>query len=78
MKVWVGNLPPEATADEVKQRLVKHGFPECIAMQPVPGAGTRPGMAVEFEGVPAEGIRPFIQRMDGLCWKSRKLVVTIA
>ena len=78
MKVWVGNPAPEATADEVKQRLVKYGFPECTAMQPVPGAATRPGMALAFEGTPAEDIRPLIQRVDGLHWKGRPIAVTMA
>jgi len=76
MRVWIGNLPPETTAEEVKELLVKYGFPEPTGMEPVPGDGTRPGMSVDFEGVPAEGIRPLIERVDGLFWKDRQIVVT--
>jgi len=78
MRVWIGNLPLEATADDVKELLVKYGFPEPTGMEPVAGDGTRPGMFVDFEGVHAEGIRPLVARVDGLFWKGRQIVVTQA
>jgi RNA recognition motif-containing protein len=78
MRIWVGDLPPEATAEEVKELLVKYGFPEPTGIELVPGDGTRPGMSIDFEGVHPEGIRPLIERVDGLYWKGRQIVVTQA
>ncbi|HSD59349.1 MAG TPA: RNA-binding protein [Burkholderiales bacterium] len=78
MKIWVDNLPPEATVDEVKELLVKYGFPDPTGIQSLPGDGTHPGMSVDFEGVHPEGIRPLIERVDGLFWKGRQIVVTQA
>ncbi|HEX6829209.1 MAG TPA: RNA-binding protein [Burkholderiales bacterium] len=78
MRIWVENLSPEATEEEVKALLVKYGFPEPTGMQLVPGDGTRPGMVVEFEGVHEEGIRPLIERVDGMFWKGRTLTVSQA
>ncbi|HEX6828444.1 MAG TPA: RNA-binding protein [Burkholderiales bacterium] len=78
MRIWVGNLSPEATEEEVKALLVKYGFPEPTGVQLVPGDGTRPVMVVEFEGVHEEGIRPLIGRVDGMFWKGCQIVVTQA
>lgn len=77
MRMWVGNLPPGTTEQEVKDLLVKYGFPEPTGMISVPGDGTRPGMGVEFAGVHPEGIRPFIERVDGLYWKGREITVAM-
>jgi len=78
MRIWVGNLAPEATEQEVRELLAKYGFPEPTAVQWVPGDGTRPGMALEFEGVHPEGLRPFVERLDGVYWKGRSINVSLA
>lgn len=78
MNVWIGNLAPDTTEAEVRALLEKYGFPEPTGVIPVPGDGTRPGLVVEYEGLHAEGIRQFVDRLDGLYWKGRSIVVSIA
>ncbi len=78
MNIWIGNLAPDTTEQEVREFLAKYGFPDPTGVQSVPGDGTRPGMALEFEGVHPEGLRPLVERVDGLYWKGRPIVVTMA
>jgi RNA recognition motif-containing protein len=78
MNIVINNVPPETTEDEVKQLLVKYGFPEFTSFQMEPGDGTRPLAIIGFEGVHNEGIRPLIQRVDGLFWKDRRISVAMA
>jgi RNA recognition motif-containing protein len=78
MRIWIGNLAPETTEQEVKELLAKYGFPESTGIIPAPGDGTRPGMVVEYEGLHAEGIRRYVERLDGVFWKGRSIVVSLA
>ena len=77
MNIWIGNLPPEASDEEIKQLLVRHGFPEFSDIQRMPGDGTSPAALVGFEGVPREGLWPLVERLEGLYWKNRTLTVTL-
>ena len=77
MKVWVGNLAPEVSAEEVKQLLEKYGFPEPKSVLAVPGEGNQPGMVVEFQNVNREFIRQQIERINGLYWKGHLTSVTV-
>jgi len=77
MKLWVGNLAPDTTTEEVKRMLDKYGFPEAKGVQPVPGDDTQPGMVVDFEGVNPELIRRLLERVEDLFWKGRHTSVTV-
>jgi hypothetical protein len=78
MNILIGNIPPETAEEEIKQLLVKYGFPEFTSCQLLPGAGSLPAAMIGFEGVHCEGIRPLIERVDGMFWKDRSISVTIA
>ncbi|HET9701609.1 MAG TPA: RNA-binding protein [Burkholderiales bacterium] len=78
MNIWIGNLAPGTTEAEVRALLEKYGFPEPTGILAVPGDGMRPGFMLEYEGLHAEGIRQFVDRLDGLYWKGRSIVVSIA
>ena len=77
MKLLVGNLAPETTAEEVKQLLGKYGFPEPDGIQQVAGDNTRPSMVLDFQAVTVENLYNLIGRVDGLYWKGRHTAVSV-
>ena len=75
MKLWLGNIAPETTDEEIKA-LVKKYAPElsCTGIERVEGAGTRPGAMLEFAAAGAGGLDKLSQRLNGIYWKNRSLL----
>jgi len=76
MKVWLGNIAPGTTDEEIKA-LVKKYAPEltCEHLEHVDGTGSRPGVLLEFTGG-AGAVEHLTQRLNGVYWKERMLVAT--
>ena len=57
MKLWIGNIAPGTSDEEIKE-LVKKYAPEltCTGIERVEGTGSRPGALLEFTGAGAGGI----------------------
>jgi RNA recognition motif-containing protein len=72
MKLWIGNIAPGTSDDEIRE-LVKKYAPnvECGSIERVDGDGSRPAAMIEFGG-PVETI---VSRLHGMYWKERKLNV---
>jgi hypothetical protein len=75
MNIWIGNVPPGASDEDIKQFLMKYGFPEISEIRHEPGDGSRPAVVVSFEGLKSSALRPLAQRVHGMYWKERTLVV---
>jgi hypothetical protein len=75
MKLWIGNIAPGTSDEEIKE-LVKKYAPEltCTGIERVEGTGSRPGALLEFTGAGAGGIDTLIQRLNGVYWKNRSLL----
>jgi hypothetical protein len=77
MKWWIGNLDPKTTDDEIRKFVTKYTKLECATLTRVPGDGSRPGVMLEIPSATIEKIYAAQLRLDGMHWKSRKLVVTV-
>jgi hypothetical protein len=75
MKLWIGNIAP-GTSDEEIKGLVKKYVPEltCTGIERVEGTGSRPGALLEFTGASGGGIDKLIERLNGVYWKNRSLL----
>ena len=77
MKLWIANLPPEASDDDLSAFLQKYGLPPCASVLRVQGNGSRPGALVSFSGVELDALYEAAFRLDGLYWKSKALAVQV-
>jgi len=72
MKLWIGNLSPGTSDDEILE-LVKKYAPdgECTSIERVDGDGSRPAAMLEYAG----SVDAIVTRLNGMFWKERRLVV---
>ena len=75
MKLWIGNIAPGTTDDELRALLAKYGGElEVAAIEQVPGDGTRPAAILDVAAT-QESLYKLTQRLDGMYWKGRSLTV---
>ncbi len=73
MRLWMGNLTPGTTDDELKDFVKKYAPElECTEIQRVEGDGTRPGAILKFTGTSAQ-LGNLALRLHGMYWKGRSL-----
>ena len=78
MKLWVGNMEPGTTDDEIKALVKKDGTDlECIDIQRVDGDGSRPAASIQCSGT-NESIGKLALRLNGMYWKGRPLTSSVA
>ncbi len=75
MKVWIGNLAPGTTAEEVTQLLQKYGLPQPEHMVQLLD-GAMPAMILQFKTADVERLRKLIWRIEGLYWEGRRIIAT--
>jgi hypothetical protein len=73
MKLWMGNIAPGTSEEEVKAFLAKYGMPAVISVQQVADEGI-PAAVVEVAGAPEE-LQRITARLNGMYWKGRSLTV---
>ena len=76
-QLWIGNIPPGTSEDELKALLVKYGFPEFDKIEHVPGDGTRPAAKVSFDATEPLRLQQLQSRINNLFWKDRRLNVSV-
>jgi hypothetical protein len=75
MKLWIGNIAPGTTDEELKALVKKYASHlECTAVQRVEGDGSRPGAALEFADAPMGAVEQVSMRLNGMYWKERELI----
>jgi RNA recognition motif-containing protein len=72
-RLWIGNVPPDATDEEVIELAKKYSELEGKVVQRVDGDGTRPARVLEFVGAPLGKVDELALRLAGMYWKERKL-----
>jgi hypothetical protein len=75
--LMIGNVDPSATDDEIKQFLVKYGFPEYDGIEHIPGDGSRPAVLLTFAEATSESLRSLQSRVQDLFWHNRKINVQV-
>ena len=76
-QLWIGNIAPGTSDDELKALLVKYGFPAFDAIEHVPGDGSRPAAMVSFHTLDPMKLQQLQPRVHNLYWKSRRLNVEV-
>ena len=77
MKLWMGNVDPTATDDEIREFLAKYTKLECSTLTRVPGDGSRPAVLLELTGATVSAIYEAQRRLDGMHWRKRTLLVSV-
>ena len=74
MKIWIGNIAPNTTDDEIKV-LIKKYAPnlECYELERVEGSGTHPAVMMRFSGGTVAELGNLAVRLNGMYWKGRAL-----
>ena len=76
-RLLLGNLEPGTTDDEIRDFLVKYGFPPFDAIEHQPGDGSRPSVLLSFAATDPTALDNLQQRVHDVYWKNRKLTAEI-
>jgi hypothetical protein len=74
MKLWMGNIAPETSDDELRALLGKYGMSAVVSVERVASEGARPAAIVEVAAA-TEQLYRLTQRLNGMYWKGRSLTV---
>ena len=77
MKLWIGNLDPDITDDELREFLSKYTQLKITGIVRHPGDGTRPAAMLELEGGDIVALDAAQRRLHGMFWRNRPLHVAI-
>lgn len=72
-ELLLGNVETGTSDDEIKEFLVKYGFPAFDAIEHMPGDGSRPAVLLTFKDVAPETLRSLQPRIQNMFWKNRKI-----
>ncbi|HJS38241.1 MAG TPA: RNA-binding protein [Burkholderiales bacterium] len=76
MKLWIGNIAPDTTDDEVREFVMKYAPDlEITTIQRIEGDGSRPVAQLEFKDTPYGSVEKIAMRLHGMHWKGRELYV---
>ncbi|MGN5479558.1 RNA recognition motif domain-containing protein [Cupriavidus basilensis] len=64
--LFLGNIDPGTTDEEVRDFLTKHGLPAFDEIEHVAGDGTHPGVTVVFNTLDPEALRKLQPRIHGM------------
>src|SRR5262249_40467631 len=75
MNLWIGNIAPEVTDEELGEFVVKYGCPRPERIERVPGDGSRPAAVLVFAADAGNTVSKAQLRLNGMYWKGRQLHV---
>ena len=78
MKLWIGNIAPGTSDDEIRELLRKYA-PKlaCTSIERVDGDGSRPAAMLEFDKPDFTSIYDAQRRLHGMHWNKRELFVQV-
>ena len=77
MKLWIGNLDPQTTDEELAEFVRKYTQLEIASIVRHPGDGSRPAVMLEFKDGDLAALSQAQMRLHGMYWKNRALHVAI-
>jgi hypothetical protein len=72
-RLWLTNVEPGTSDDEIRDFLVKYGFPPFDEIAYEPGDGSRPSVLLTFADIDPTALFQLQQRIHNMFWKKRKL-----
>ena len=75
--LWVGNVEDDTSDDEIREFLVRYGFPPFDKIQRYSGTGTRPAVVLTFNDTSCDALRSLQPRIHDMFWKDRTIVVQV-
>ena len=76
-RLFLGNIEPGTSDDEIRAFLQRYGFPSFDAIEHEPGDGSRPAVLLTFSGVDSASMFDLQKRVHEMFWKKRKLTARI-
>ena len=74
MRIWIGNMAPGTTDDEVRAFAKKYAPDlELVEIERVEGTGTHPAVILRFTGGTPADLGDLALRLNGMYWKGRSL-----
>jgi hypothetical protein len=73
----MANVDTSATDEEIRDFLVRYGFPPYETIQHVPGDGSHPAVLLTFGDAPAEALRMLGDRIQNLYWHNHRIQVHV-
>lgn len=73
----VGNVESGTSDDEIRDFLIKYGFPPFDEIEHMPGDGSRPAVVLTFKDAAPETLRSLQPRIHNMFWKNRKIYVQV-
>jgi hypothetical protein len=75
MQLWIGNIAPGTTDDELRELVRKYTQLEVASVRREDGDGSQPAAVLEFEGVDRGALYEAQRRLNGMFWKEHTLRV---
>ena len=76
-RLLLGNIEPGTTDEEIRDFLVKYGFPPYDKIEHEPGDGSRPSVLLTFATIDPSKLSSLQPRVNNMYWKKRKLSAQI-
>ena len=77
MKLWLGNIDPETTDDELRELVQRYTKLEVSRVTRETGDSSRPGAVLEFNAADRDALYEAQRRLNGLHWKNRSLTAHV-
>lgn len=77
MKLWISNLPPNKSDDDVRAFVRKYAQIAVSAIARIDGDGSRPGVLIEIEGATELMLTGVKRRLDRMYWDQHELAVYV-
>jgi hypothetical protein len=75
MKLWIANIAPGTSDDEILELVGKYApAMHHMAIERVEGDGSRPAALLDCGGTPPAAVQSAARRLNGMFWKGRTLV----
>jgi hypothetical protein len=75
--VLLANVDSATSDEEIREFLVKYGFPPFDEIERIPGDGSRSSALLTFKDAAPEGLRILQSRIQNMFWKNHKISVQI-
>jgi len=77
MKLWIANIAPDTSDEEIREFVTKYAPDlECGNIQRVDGDGSRPAALLDCANAPYGLVEKASTRLNGMYWKGRALLVS--